>query len=163
MLGKISHGITNFMKFHGRKKFINGSLIEEAVMHLFIIKYEIFLQFYPNQPDFIMSILKIYIYIYAKIAVIFNNTCLNENLPLRFSNINPHDPAVRNEPITIEYRKQLVKRQLEIKKEETIRLETILQTQYEELYNLMNNNQEYDVVKNALSHQSLRATEAAKI
>ena len=27
----------------------------------------------------------------------------------------------------------------------------------------MNNNQEYDVVKNALSHQSLRATEAAKI
>ena len=56
-----------------------------------------------------------------------------------------------------------MKLKLEIKKEETIRLETILQTQYEELYNLISNNQEYDVVKNALSHQSLRATEAAKI
>ena len=53
---------------------------------------------------------------HARVAILFNKTCLNENILPIFTNINPHEPAARNELITIEYRKQLVKYQINIKK-----------------------------------------------
>ena len=89
--------------------------------------------------------------------------CVTENLLPTFTNINPHDPAVRNEPITIEYRKQLVKRQLKMKTEQVDLLEADLQTQYEDLRKLTRNQHEYNSFIIALQHQSTRAKEAARI
>ena len=45
----------------------------------------------------------------------FNNVCLNENIMPNFSRIRHHDPAVANTPRTIEYRKYLIRRELELK------------------------------------------------
>ena len=52
----------------------------------------------------------------AVFAVVFNETCLKENLLPIYTNINPHDRAVRHEEPTLAYRKTLVQRQLDIKK-----------------------------------------------
>ena len=50
-----------------------------------------------------------------RVAPVFNQTCDNEYLLPTLTNINPHDPAVRYEQITMKYRKELVQRQLKIK------------------------------------------------
>ena len=52
----------------------------------------------------------------ANFAVIFNETCLNENkLPI-YTNVKPHDPAVRQQPFLKVFRKRLVEHQIETKK-----------------------------------------------
>ena len=57
-------------------------------------------------------------FIKCQLAILFNNTCLNENILPSYTNINTHDPPARNERFTIEYRKQLIKRQISLKCEE---------------------------------------------
>ena len=52
----------------------------------------------------------------ANFAVTFNETCLNENkLPI-YSNVKPHDPAVKQQPFLKAFRKRLVEHQIETKK-----------------------------------------------
>ena len=63
----------------------------------------------------------------AEAAVNFNYTCLQEDLLPSYTNIRTHDIAVREERATLTYRRQLVTRQLNIKKEETTNLRRRLQ------------------------------------
>ena len=44
----------------------------------------------------------------------FNKTCLKENLLPKYSNFRNHDPAVARSRTTLEYRKYLVKREIEV-------------------------------------------------
>ena len=43
--------------------------------------------------------------IHAKLDLVFNTVCLNENILPIYTNIRTHDPAARNEAFTLEYRK----------------------------------------------------------
>ena len=54
----------------------------------------------------------------CQLAVVFNETCLNDDILSIYTNINTHDPAARNERFTIEYRKQLIKPQISLKYQE---------------------------------------------
>ena len=60
-------------------------------------------------------------------AVNFNHVCLQEDLLPIYTNIRTHDEAVRQSKETLAYRRQLVTRQLNIKKEELIQLRQRLQ------------------------------------
>ena len=51
----------------------------------------------------------------AKSAVLFNRQCLNEDILPIYTNIKPHDPAVRHAQFTKEYRIKLVENQIECK------------------------------------------------
>ena len=51
-------------------------------------------------------------------ALVFNQTCLKENILPKYTNINTHDPAARADHITVEYRKQLIQRQIFMKTEQ---------------------------------------------
>ena len=48
-----------------------------------------------------------------KLNVVFNNTCIQENILPKYTNINIHDEAASNEEFTKEFRMKLVQRQLE--------------------------------------------------
>ena len=52
----------------------------------------------------------------ANFAVTFNETCLNENKLPVYTNVKPHDPAVRQQPFLKAFRKRLVEHQIECKK-----------------------------------------------
>ena len=67
----------------------------------------------------------------AELALIFNKTCYDENILPRYTNINTHDPAARYERFTVEYRYQLIERQIEIKKHQTTEYEDQRKQQYE--------------------------------
>ena len=43
-----------------------------------------------------------------KCSLLFNSTCLNENLLPRYSDIKLHDKAARKEAFTLKYRRKLV-------------------------------------------------------
>ena len=58
----------------------------------------------------------------SAIAVEFNNVCLREDLLPSYTNIRTHDRAARHARETLVYRRQLVTRQLNIKKEELTQL-----------------------------------------
>ena len=49
----------------------------------------------------------------TKLNVVFNETCIQENILQKYTNINLHDEAAEHEEITKEFRMKLVKRQLE--------------------------------------------------
>jgi len=58
----------------------------------------------------------------CQFSLIFNRTCIKEKLLPCYTNIRLHDPAVRNEPITVQYRKQLIERQIQLKTTELSQL-----------------------------------------
>ena len=48
-----------------------------------------------------------------RLNVVFNKTCIQENILPKYTNINLHDKAAEDEEVTKEFRMKLVKRQLE--------------------------------------------------
>ena len=48
-----------------------------------------------------------------RLNVVFNQTCIQENILPKYTNINLHDKAAEDEEVTKEFRMKLVKRQLE--------------------------------------------------
>ena len=63
----------------------------------------------------------------AEYAVIFNKVCIKEKLLPNYTDIKPHDPAARRSEITLNYRRELLQRQLEEKKKQVTKLEEELQ------------------------------------
>ena len=53
-----------------------------------------------------------------KYDILFNETCINEELLPKYTNIRLHDPVAKEEKFTDEYRKELIKFQLEKHKAE---------------------------------------------
>ena len=49
----------------------------------------------------------------AKCSLLFNSTCLKENILPNYSNIKLHNRAARKEPFTLKYRRRLVEREVE--------------------------------------------------
>lgn len=58
-----------------------------------------------------------------KLSQVFNRICLQENILPTYTNIRTHDPAARDEQITVDYRIELIKRQIRIRDAELIELE----------------------------------------
>ena len=56
-------------------------------------------------------------------AVIFNETCLEQGLLPKYSNIRLHDPAIRQRQCTLDLRRNLVEKQLKDKHIELANLE----------------------------------------
>ena len=56
-------------------------------------------------------------------AVTFNETCIEQGLLPKYSNIRLHDPAIRQRQCTLDFRRNLVQEQLKDKKAELVRLE----------------------------------------
>ena len=48
-----------------------------------------------------------------KCSLLFNSTCLREDILPNYSNIKLHDQAARREPFTLKYRRRLVEREVE--------------------------------------------------
>ncbi len=48
-----------------------------------------------------------------KCSLLFNSTCLKEQILPKYTNIKLHDQAARNEHFTLKYRRQLVEREVE--------------------------------------------------
>lgn len=71
--------------------------------------------------------------IHIKYSLVFNNTCIKENILPKYTNIRLHDPAARNQQFTVEYRKQLILRQIEIKSLELEEVELERNLKLEEL------------------------------
>ena len=59
----------------------------------------------------------------TKLNVVFNETCMQENILPKYTNINLHDEAAEHEEITNEFRMKLVKRQLENGKIKLVEIE----------------------------------------
>ena len=59
----------------------------------------------------------------TRLNVVFNETCIQENILPKYTNINLHDEAVEHEEITREFRMKLVKRQLENGKTKLVEIE----------------------------------------
>ena len=72
--------------------------------------------------------------------VLFNGTCLSENILPNYTNINLHNDAAKREPFTLKYRRQLVQRELEQAKEKRATLENEVNTRTESLRNSMDEN-----------------------
>ena len=75
----------------------------------------------------------------AKYSLSFNKCCLKENLLPIYTNINLHDRATREENITVEFRKKLIERQIDIKKNEHTSIENNLKEQLSELESILQN------------------------
>ena len=59
----------------------------------------------------------------TKLNVVFNETCVQENILPKYSNINLHDEAAEHEEITKEFHMKLVKRQLANGKTKLVEIE----------------------------------------
>ena len=71
-----------------------------------------------------------------KYDLVFNETCINEGLLPTYTNIRLHNPAARHEGITVNFRRDLIKRQINLKKEELKNIEKHLEdawTKYREI------------------------------
>ena len=88
----------------------------------------------------------------CQLAVVFNETCLNEDILPIYTNITTHDPAARNERFTIEYRKQLIKRQISLKYQELDKIKLELTTKYNELVTTTTED-DYEMIKSTLQNQ----------
>ena len=95
-------------------------------------------------------------------AVIFNQTCLKENILPKYSNIKTHDPAARNEAFTLEYRKQLVHRQIGEKKVQQSRLLDQLTDLFSSLRNFRLAEDRHQQIKTALHNLREHSREIAK-
>ena len=71
----------------------------------------------------------------CKWSIVFNETCLNENILPNYTNIRYHDPAVEYTSSALTYRKSLVRRELEEKKNLLIDLENHEKLHHEEFTN----------------------------
>ena len=49
----------------------------------------------------------------TKCSLLFNSTCLKNDILPNYTNIKLHDRAARNEPFTLKYRRRLVEREVE--------------------------------------------------
>jgi uncharacterized protein (DUF1778 family) len=58
-----------------------------------------------------------------KYSLVFNETCIKEQLLPNYTDIRTHDPAAREESITVRYRFQLIERQIKIARHELVQLE----------------------------------------
>ena len=58
----------------------------------------------------------------AENSVIFNRTCLEQGLLPKYSNVRLHDPAIRQKQCTFDFRRNLVKEQLEESESDVIKL-----------------------------------------
>ena len=67
----------------------------------------------------------------AKQAVLFNETCLNENILPNYTNIRIHDQRAKKQPFTEAFRKSLVEHQLKLKKEQVSELKQKLSILYD--------------------------------
>ena len=68
----------------------------------------------------------------AKSALVFNETCINEDILPKYTNIKLHDPAAKEAIFTKEYRKKLVSQQIETKSKLVRQLELELTELYQE-------------------------------
>ena len=75
--------------------------------------------------------------IHIQSSLVFNEICINENILPNYTRIRPHDPAARSEQCTMEYRKQLVKRQIKAKKEESENVQQELNTLWSEFNSIL--------------------------
>ena len=71
---------------------------------------------------------------------LFNKCCLTNNLLPTYTNINLHDEAARTEEFTLEFRKQLIRRQIEDQTRKIDSLTEDLQTVNMEFETLLNSN-----------------------
>ena len=69
----------------------------------------------------------------TKNGVIFNQTCLQEDILPKYTNIKVHDPAARKTAFTKEYRRKLVQLQLKTKEEALVSVQRKLDALFEEL------------------------------
>ena len=63
----------------------------------------------------------------AETAVVFNQTCLQEGLLPRYTNLRLHDPSTANDRHTLAFRRRLAERQLAEKKEEARRAHEVVE------------------------------------
>ena len=61
--------------------------------------------------------------ILSKWSIVFNETCLKENLLPIYSNFRHHDPALARTKRTIDYKKYLIDRQINLHKKKISDLE----------------------------------------
>ena len=54
----------------------------------------------------------------TRYSELFNKTCLNENLLPTYTNVRTHDPAARTEDITLEFRRKLIQRQIDLNQDQ---------------------------------------------
>ena len=69
----------------------------------------------------------------------FNETCLKEQLLPTYTNINIHDPAARDEEVTVQFKRQLIERQIDLRQAELEELENINSNNYLQLDRALNN------------------------
>lgn len=55
-------------------------------------------------------------------SITFNKVCLKENILPTYTTIRHHDPAVRNTSNTLDYRRYLIKREIELKEKDRIKI-----------------------------------------
>ena len=61
----------------------------------------------------------------AHYAVVFDKKCLEEGLLPNFTNIRLHDPAVRNRPFTLDFRRRLIEEQVKVKEKKLILFKSV--------------------------------------
>ena len=62
-----------------------------------------------------------------KWSVIFNDTCLNENLWPKYTKIRNHDPALSNTDLNLNYRRSIMKREITKSQDQILKSELELQ------------------------------------
>ena len=72
-------------------------------------------------------------FIKNKFGIIFNKTCLNEGLLPKYTNLRVHDPVVRKEEFTTDYRRKLVEYELQKCEREKSVIETDINSLIEDI------------------------------
>lgn len=98
-----------------------------------------------------------------KTSQVFNKICLQENILPTYTNIRTHDPAARDEQITVDYRKELIKRQILIKDEELLELEHIKSDNLLQLEHALPNHDQRHLIINELKELQEQFHHGAKI
>ena len=93
----------------------------------------------------------LYKYNSAETAIKFNEICLKEGLLPKYSELRLHDPAARKEKNTHNFRRSLVCRQLQIKKQERLTISNELHSLMQE-WEIMSPNEVRQPINNALDH-----------
>ena len=89
----------------------------------------------------------------VKSSLVFNRTCIKENLLPKYTNISTHDPAAREESVTVQYRKQLINRQIELKEAELETLEESISEDYRNFHCMIADNEQRDSIINCLNEE----------
>ena len=94
--------------------------------------------------------------------VVFNEICLNEGLLPIYTNIRLHDPRARQEGFTVKYKKELIKRQVNLKKEEVLTNQTKLDEAWTGLNQLPLEEERRRIIINALKDNASHTQRLAK-